>query len=91
MISFAGSTPRAVPIWHCSRWGLPCRSGCPSRGGLLPHRFTFSPLYEVVCSLWRFPWGYPRRALPGTVLCGVRTFLEPMTGPQPSSHPRSAS
>ena len=31
---------------------------------------TVSPLPMqawAVCSLWRFPWGYPRRALPGTV------------------------
>ena len=35
-------TPCAAPIWHCSRWGLPCRSGCPSRGGLLPHLFTLA-------------------------------------------------
>ncbi len=30
---------RAAPIWSCSRWGLPCRFRCRSRGGLLPHRF----------------------------------------------------
>ena len=41
-ISVARSFPREAPIRHCSRWGLPCRSGCPSRGGLLPHRFTLS-------------------------------------------------
>ena len=34
---------RAVPIWHCSRWGLPCPSCCQSGGGLLPHRFTLAP------------------------------------------------
>ena len=33
---------RAAPIWSCSRWGLPCRSRCRSRGGLLPHRFTLA-------------------------------------------------
>jgi len=33
---------RVVPIWHCSRWGLPCRLRCRSRGGLLPHRFTLT-------------------------------------------------
>lgn len=33
---------RAVPIRPCSRWGLPCRSRCRSRGGLLPHRFTLT-------------------------------------------------
>ncbi len=32
----------AVPIRLCSRWGLPCRSRCRSRGGLLPHRFTLA-------------------------------------------------
>ena len=39
-------TRRTVPIRRCSRWGLPCRSGCPSRGGLLPHRFTLTPASE---------------------------------------------
>ena len=33
---------RATPIWSCSRWGLPCRFRCRSRGGLLPHRFTLA-------------------------------------------------
>ena len=32
----------AVPIWHCSRWGLPCRPCCQRRGGLLPHLFTLT-------------------------------------------------
>ena len=34
--------PREAPIWHCSRWGLPCRPCCQVRGGLLPHRFTLT-------------------------------------------------
>ena len=33
---------RAVPIRFCSRWGLPCHSGYPERGALLPHRFTLA-------------------------------------------------
>ena len=56
------SAPREAPIRHCSRRGLPCRSGCPSRGGLLPHRFTVTPcrmargrLFSVALSL-----GLPR-------------------------------
>ena len=67
-------TPRAIPIRHCSRWGLPCRSGCPSRGELLPHRFTLAQSARqgrsgwAVCSLWRFPSGCPGRGLPGTVV-----------------------
>lgn len=33
------SSPCAVPIRSCSRWGLPCRSRCRARGALLPHPF----------------------------------------------------
>src|SRR5690606_21143753 len=66
----------AAPIRFCSRWGLPCRSCCQSRGGLLPHPFTLaSPDGEAVCFLWHFPWGCPRRPLAGTVFPGARTFL----------------
>ena len=61
----------AVPIWHCSRWGLPCRPCCQRRGGLLPHLFTLPSVrrsgHLEVCFLWRFPSGCPARALPGTV------------------------
>ncbi len=54
-----------VPIWHCSRWGLPCRSCCHVRGGLLLHRFTFSPqvrgsLFSVALSLGLPPPGVTR-------------------------------
>ena len=61
--------------------------------GSYPTVSPFPDRSQVVCSLWRFPWGCPRRALPGTVLFGVRTFLDPGSspGPQPSSHPRTAS
>ena len=34
---------RVVPIRSCSRWGLPCRSRCRGRGGLLHHLFTLTP------------------------------------------------
>ena len=57
-----------APMRHCSWRGLPCRSGCPSRGGLLPHRFTLTPGGPgAVSSLWRFPSGCPGRALPGAI------------------------
>ena len=57
--------PREVPIRHCSGWGLPCRSCCQSRGGLLPHRFTFTPadrgsLFSVALSLGLPPPGVTR-------------------------------
>jgi hypothetical protein len=32
----------SLPIWPCSRWGLPNRSCCQQRGELLPHRFTLA-------------------------------------------------
>ncbi len=35
-------TSPAVPIWSCSRWGLPCRLCCQSRGALLPHHFNLA-------------------------------------------------
>ena len=67
----------AVPLWlPIARWAL-------------TPPFHLFPACRVVCSLWRFPWSCPRRALPGTVLCGVRTFLE-RCRPRPSSHPRDA-
>ena len=60
--------PCAAPIRSCSRWGLPCRPCCQGRGALLPHPFTLAPGRPgAVCFLWHFPWGRPRRALPGTV------------------------
>src|ERR1700761_1919398 len=31
-----------LPIWACSRWGLPCRWCCHPRGALLPHHFTLT-------------------------------------------------
>ena len=52
--------------WPCSSWGLPCRSCCHERGGLLLHLFTLARL-RAVCFLWHFPsWrviATPRRYL----------------------------
>ena len=73
-----GQRPRAVPIWFCSRWGLPCRHCCQRRGALLPHPFTLTPdMSGAVCFLWHFPWGHPRRALPGTVFPWSPDFPPP--------------
>ena len=49
-------------------------------GALLPHLFTVADEDEspqAVSFLWHFPWGFPRWPLTSTLLCGVRTFLEP--------------
>ena len=49
-------------------------------GGLLHHRFTLTrPLGRAVCSLWHCPAGHPGWVLPTTLLCGVRTFLSPVS------------
>jgi len=84
--------PRAVPIWHCSRWGLPCRRCCQPRGGLLPHRFTLtlvteSGLFSVALSL-----GFPR---PGVtrhrcfVESGLSSRANAPTAIQLSARPRN--
>jgi len=72
----------AVPIWSCSRWGLPCRFRCRSRGALLPHPFTLTRCRaeawgRAVCFLWHFPWGRPRRTLSGTVFPWSPDFPPP--------------
>src|SRR3546814_7549843 len=44
--------PAAIPIWSCSRWGLPCRFRYRSRGALLPHPFTLTmrpPIRRLAC------------------------------------------
>ena len=70
----------AEPSWPCSGWGLPSR---PSRLGrwwsLAP---PFHPCLstvsgrEAVCSLLHCPAGHPGWALPTTLPCGARTFLD---------------
>jgi len=48
------------------------------RGALLPHHFTLTAracAREAVYFLWHFPWAHAPQALPGTLLCGARTFL----------------
>ena len=52
---------------------------------------TVSPLparMRAVCSLWRFPWGCPRRALPGTVASWSPDFPRQRTAAviRPSAH-----
>ena len=47
-------------------------------GGLLHRRFTLTPRpgRGAVCFLWHCPAGHPGSALPTTLPCDVRTFLE---------------
>jgi hypothetical protein len=77
-----------VPTWSCSRWGLPCRPRRRRRGAPLPHPFTLTRRprpRRADCSLWHFPWGRPRRALPGTVFPWSPDFPPP--GRPGSGHP----
>ena len=83
----AGTGPCAAPIRFCSRWGLPCRSRCRARGALLPHPFNFTlpktwAEASAIYFLLHFPWGYPRRALPGTVVPWSPDFPRPGDKPQ---------
>jgi len=53
-------------------------------GALLPHRFTLTTTRVAVCFLWHFPASYLGLPLAITLLCEVRTFLEPPhDGPRP--------
>jgi hypothetical protein len=65
-----------APIRHCSGWGLPYRSGCPARGGLLPHRFTVTPRAGPSLLCGAFPGVAPAGRYPAPCLHGARTFLE---------------
>jgi hypothetical protein len=57
----------AVPIRFCSRRGLPCQPRRRGRGALLPHLFTLTGADAGGMSLWRCPWGRPRRPLAAAV------------------------
>jgi hypothetical protein len=74
-----GAGHTSSPIWPCSGWGLPCDSCYQKPGALLPHPFTLACAPEepsAVCSLLHFPSPCGARALPGTLPCGARTFLQ---------------
>jgi hypothetical protein len=73
------------PIWSCSMRGFACHPCCHGRGALLPHLFTltFDSRASRRARSRRYlfcatnPSGHPARALPGSLPCGVRTFLPP--------------
>ena len=82
-----GGQPLFRPLWDgtlpagsCSGWGLPCRSGHPDRGALLPHRFTLASWRRcrrpvAVCFLWHCPSTRVDWPLASTLPRGARTFL----------------
>jgi hypothetical protein len=43
---------QTLPIWSCTRWGLPSFFGHPKNGALLPHHFTLTKLFSpyAICA-----------------------------------------
>ena len=80
-LSLSRTTRVAIPIRSCSRWGLPCRFRCRTRGALLPHLFTLTPLRSfrsfagrfILCGT--FPGVAPAGRYPAPYVDGARTFL----------------
>ena len=69
----------------CCGWGL--HRGRVARPRVSSY-LTFPPLHaQSACgiSLLHFPWGRPRRALPGILPCAARTFLTPCGARPPGS------
>ncbi len=75
-----GLAPGGVYLATPVTWGA---------GGLLHHRFTLTqPCGWAVCSLWHCPADHSGWVLPTALLCGVRTFLDPLRG---RGHPADSS
>jgi len=64
-----GRAGHPSPVLSCTTRGLPCRSGCPRRGGLLPHHFT------LACAL--LAQGHRRCVFCGTFRPGSSRFPSP--------------
>ena len=83
----AGTDPRGSigrpPLFGLAPGGV-CRAAAVAGGAVRSYR-TLSPLPCVrpwgrapaVCFLWHFPWGRPRRVLPGTVFPWSPDFPPP--------------
>ncbi len=100
----AGNRPRVTgshpptlsPLLGLAPGGV-CRATPVAGGAVRPYR-TVSPLpaagrpaRRAVCSLWHFPWGRPRRALPGTVFPWSPDFPPPGRAPGAAIRPPRAA
>ena len=81
--TYPGTTRAALsfPYLVLLRVGFAVPRGVgPARGAPLPHRFTLTTRIRgcrsAVCSLLHFPSARAAQALPGTLPCGARTFLD---------------
>ena len=90
----SGNGSNTIPIWSCSRWGLPCRLRCRRRGALLPHPFNLAAAFAG--RRYAFCGAVPQVALggryPSPCFRGARTFLQPPRRPaaiRPSDAPTS--
>ena len=76
---------RLPPLFDLAPGGV-CPAAAIAGGAVRSYR-TLSPLPRLaggaVCSLWHFPWGRPRRGLPGTVFPWSPDF-PPAAGGRPS-------
>jgi len=85
----AGLSAGVPPLFGLAPGGV-CRAA-PVTGGAVRSYRTVSPLPvgrspPAVCSLLHFPWGRPRRALPGTL-----TSVEPGLSSARGTSPRTAA
>jgi len=81
--------PRARSLFGIAPGGA-CHAGPVARSAVRSYR-TFSPFparRPVVCFLWRFPSGFPGRALPGTFASWSPDFPRTLQSAiiQPSAH-----
>lgn len=65
--------------WPCFGWGLPSRTGHPARWCALTAPFHPYHLAVAVCFLWHYPASHLGLLLAITLLCEVRTFLDPLS------------
>src|SRR5262249_45185962 len=67
-----------LPVWPCSRWGLPSQAGRPTCWCALTapfHPYRETPKRSsAVCFLLHFPEPCGRWTLSTTLSCGARTF-----------------
>ncbi len=59
-----GEDNHRLPIWPCTRWGIPCHLCYQRCGGLLPHLFTLTPHSffnnnKNECGAVFFLWPFP--------------------------------
>ena len=80
---------RGAASWPCFGWGLPSHPGhpgcwCALTAPFHPYRRPQTSGTAAVCFLWHCPASHLGLPLAITLLCEVRTFLDPPTGaPRP--------